>query len=626
MAKQGITTGSAPNDGTGDTLLAGAVKINSNFNELYTYLGNGSNLNYIGGRWSNTNVGISTLSNVGIGTTNPTSALTVTGDGKVTGVVTATTFVGNVTGNVTGNVVGGVTGNVTGTASTAQGLTGTPTISVADITASGKVSAGGSVTGASIHGSTIHGNGNALTGIVTFINPGTNISVSANQGYVTINASSSGGQGYFTKNVTGINTSSNVGIGTTTADHTLTVAGVTSTTNLSVTGLSTFTGKVEGSATNNVLPFLYSNYADLPSATTYHGAFAHVHATQKAYYAHGGNWSELVNREQTGVVGTGTDQYNIGITSVTTLTATTVSASSTITASKFVGDGSGITGVTASGTGIIIKNDGSTIGTAGTIDFGTALSVTAISGAAVTVTASTPNNLTPATLVVSGVSTFSGNIKNASDSAGTYWGAGDDLLIKHNGGDSVITNSNAGRLSIQNTVEGQTIEIEPKGNVEINRYGGAMYAEFKDGNSVDLYFNGSKKFETSNEGSITSGITSTTTLEVNNRYGVSTGFGTFTAQAGVAHTINQFTIASDNFKSAEYTVHIERENTQQVQKVLVMQNGSTAYSSEYGIIYNPSLIASIGANVASGVMKLEVTPETGQTGLTTYRFTRETMK
>ena len=31
MAKQGITTGTSPNDGTGDTLLAGAVKINDNF-------------------------------------------------------------------------------------------------------------------------------------------------------------------------------------------------------------------------------------------------------------------------------------------------------------------------------------------------------------------------------------------------------------------------------------------------------------------------------------------------------------------------------------------------------------------------------------------------------------------
>ena len=374
MAKQGITTGTSPNDGTGDTLLAGAVKINSNFDELYTYLGNGSNLNYIGGRWTNTSVGISTLSNVGIGTTNPTSALTVTGDTKIVGVLTANTFIGNVTGNLTGNVTG-----TASTASVAQGLTGTPTISVTDVNASGKVSAGGSVTAA-----TFYGNGANLTGI--------------------------GGQGYFTKNVTGINTSSNVGIGTTTADHTLTVAGVTSTTNLSVTGLSTFAGKVEGSATNNVLPFLYSNYADLPSATTYHGAFAHVHATQKAYYAHGGNWSELVNREQTGVVGTGTDQYNIGITSVTALTATTVSASSTITATNFVGDGSGLTGVTASGTGIIIKNNGSAVGTAGTIDFGTALSVSAISGAAVTVTASTPNNLTPATLVVSGVTTATGGV------------------------------------------------------------------------------------------------------------------------------------------------------------------------------------------------------------------------
>ena len=31
MAKQGITTGTTPDDGNGDNLLAGAVKINSNF-------------------------------------------------------------------------------------------------------------------------------------------------------------------------------------------------------------------------------------------------------------------------------------------------------------------------------------------------------------------------------------------------------------------------------------------------------------------------------------------------------------------------------------------------------------------------------------------------------------------
>ena len=249
MAKQGISTGTNPNDGTGDSLLTGAVKINDNFDELYTYLGNGSSLNYIGGRWSNTSIGINTLSNVGVGTTNPTSALTVTGDGKVTGVVTATTFIGNVTGAVTGNVVGNVTGDVTGTASTAQGLTGTPTISVTDVSASGKVSAGGSVTGASIHGSTIHGSGNALTGIVTFINPGTNISLSGNQGQVTINATSA--TGYFEKNVTGINTSTFVGIGTTTATSALTVTGSGKFTGI-VTA-TTFVGNVTGGVTGNVV-------------------------------------------------------------------------------------------------------------------------------------------------------------------------------------------------------------------------------------------------------------------------------------------------------------------------------------------------------------------------------------
>ena len=57
-----------------------------------------------------------------------------------------------------------------------------------------------------------------------------------------------------------------------------------------------------------------------------------------------------------------------------------------ITATSFSGNGSGLTGVTASGTGIIIKDGGSTVGTAGTIDFGANLSVSALSGAAVTVT------------------------------------------------------------------------------------------------------------------------------------------------------------------------------------------------------------------------------------------------
>jgi hypothetical protein len=44
MALQGISTGTTPNDGTGDSLLVGAVKVNTNFQEIYDALGNGTDL------------------------------------------------------------------------------------------------------------------------------------------------------------------------------------------------------------------------------------------------------------------------------------------------------------------------------------------------------------------------------------------------------------------------------------------------------------------------------------------------------------------------------------------------------------------------------------------------------
>ena len=43
---------------------------------------------------------------------------------------------------------------------------------------------------------------------------------------------------------------------------------------------------------------VYSAEADLPSASTYHGMFAHVHATGAGYFAHGGNWIRLANKSE----------------------------------------------------------------------------------------------------------------------------------------------------------------------------------------------------------------------------------------------------------------------------------------------------------------------------------------
>ena len=75
--------------------------------------------------------------------------------------------------------------------------------------------------------------------------------------------------------------------------------------------------------TNKVLfSNMYATTGDLPSATSYHGMFAHVHGTGKAYYAHAGSWIELADNSQivaqdfswSSITGTPTTLAGYGIT------------------------------------------------------------------------------------------------------------------------------------------------------------------------------------------------------------------------------------------------------------------------------------------------------------------------
>ena len=108
-------------------------------------------------------------------------------------------------------------------------------------------------------------------------------------------------------------------------------------------------------------------------------------------------------------------------------------------------------------------------------------------------------------------------------------------------------------------------------------------------------------------------------------YGVKTGVGTFIASFGVSTTIDSFSVSSTDFKISEYTVHIGFGSSIQAQKVIVTQDQSTAYTQEYGVVYNNSLLVSIGATISGGNCILQATPQTGISGLTTYRFVRNTL-
>ena len=152
------------------------------------------------------------------------------------------------------------------------------------------------------------------------------------------------------------------------------------------------------------------------------------------------------------------------------------------------------------------------------------------------------------------------------------------------------------------------------------------------GAGVKLYNNDIEKLDVNESGAVVTGILTATTLSgvldaselnIGSTVGIATSGGSFSASAGVPTEINAFSVSTTNYKSIEYTVHLTNGNNIQAQKVLVMQNGTTAYASEYAIMSNPNKIASLTAIVSSGDCKLQATPETGISGITTYRIIRQ---
>ena len=230
MARLGIGTGTTPNDGTGDTLLTGAVKINSNFSEVYGIIGDGTN----------PFVGIVTQITAGDNISISTShgAVTVTGTASTDNIRAGTLVVSGVS---TLGVLTGVTAvsavNYYGDGSALTGIAGTADINADKLTVSGvstftnqvKILSSDSTPGrvdyycesGNAHYTRVQapphatysgnntvilpvssgtllnedGNGSNLTGIVTGITAGSNVTISGSTGVVTINATGGGGGG-----------------------------------------------------------------------------------------------------------------------------------------------------------------------------------------------------------------------------------------------------------------------------------------------------------------------------------------------------------------------------------------------------------------------------------------------
>ena len=206
--------------------------------------------------------------------------------------------------------------------------------------------------------------------------------------------------GNLTGNVVGIVTGSLTGTATSSVRSSL-AYGLTATPSITVNEITavSLTGNVIGDITGT------AGYAHTAGLGTYAFKAGLSTDSERAVYAQLAGVSTISGYATTAGIAT-LAVNSQGLTGSPNITVTNVAAG-IITASSFVGDGSQVTGVVASSSGILIKDNDSSIGIAATVNFGYGSTVSPLSAGIVTVTSVTQYDQ----LEITGVSTFTGDIK-----------------------------------------------------------------------------------------------------------------------------------------------------------------------------------------------------------------------
>ena len=125
--------------------------------------------------------------------------------------------------------------------------------------------------------------------------------------------------------------------------------------------------------------------------------------------------------------------------------------------------------------------------------------------------------------IVTGIATASGFRAADGVTNGVKIGDGEDLIIQHNGTNSFIDN-NTGDLYIQTTGSGDDIFVEAADDFQVSVNSKTGILAIGDA-EVQLYYNNAKKFETTNDGTVTTGISTVDGLVLGDNEYIKLGVG-----------------------------------------------------------------------------------------------------
>ncbi len=281
MAKQLINRGTNANDGTGDNLRTGANKVNINFNEIYTAIGDGSTIDGTV-KFADDSSTVSTISANGetlrvLGGTAITTS--ISGNDLTINADTSSLLSASGTATITNKTIDFTDNTLSGTF--AELNTAISDATIVD-TSSSQALTNKDLTGAGNTFPTISIKDDAST--IDTVSLGQTLTFEGGSGITTT----------VTDNKVSFATDGSIVTETSTDTLTnKTISGADNTiTNLSAANI---TGAFDNTSSGSKIRFNFANVAAFPNEATYEGMFAYDIGGNQAYVADAGGWTKLIN-------------------------------------------------------------------------------------------------------------------------------------------------------------------------------------------------------------------------------------------------------------------------------------------------------------------------------------------